>query len=95
MPIQVLIPAPMRSFTGNKARVPVEGGATVLDVLTTLAAEHPGIGPRIFEAEGRLRRFVNVYHNGDDIRGLQGESTPVKDGDEIGIIPAMAGGRGR
>jgi molybdopterin converting factor small subunit len=92
MAVQVLIPAPMRSFTGNQARVSIEGGATVLDVLTALAAQHPGIGPRIFESEGRLRRFINVYHNGEDIRGLSGETTPVKDGDEIGIIPAMAGG---
>jgi molybdopterin synthase sulfur carrier subunit len=94
MAVQVLIPAPMRGFTGNQARVSIEGGATVLDVLTTLSEQHPGIGPRIFESEGRLRRFVNVYHNGDDIRGLQAEATPVKDGDEIGIIPAMAGGSG-
>lgn len=94
MAVQVLIPAPMRSFTGNKARVTVESGQTVVEVLTALAAEHPGIGPRIFESEGRLRRFVNIYRNGEDIRALQGEATPVKDGDEIGIIPAMAGGSG-
>jgi molybdopterin converting factor small subunit len=92
MAVVILIPAPMRGFTGNKSRVPVEGGATVVDVLATLAAEHPGIGPRIFESEGRLRRFINVYRNGEDVRGLQGEATPVKDGDEVGIIPAMAGG---
>jgi MoaD family protein len=92
MPVQVLIPAPMRGFTNNQARVSIDGGATINDVLTTLTVQYPGISERIFESPGRLRRFVNVYLNGEDIRGLEGEITPVKDGDEVGIIPAMAGG---
>jgi molybdopterin synthase sulfur carrier subunit len=95
MAVTVLIPAPMRSLAGNQARVSIDGGATVADVLTHLAEQHPGVQPRIFESPGRLRRFVNVYVNGEDIRALQAEATSVKDGDEIGIIPAMAGGRGR
>ncbi len=93
MPVQVLIPAPMRSLTGQQARVSIDGGATVGEVLTALAEQHPGIRERIFESSGRVRRFVNVYLNGEDIRGLEAEQTAVKDGDEIGIIPAMAGGR--
>jgi MoaD family protein len=92
MPVQVLIPAPMRGFTNNQSRVAIDGGATVNDVLTALADQYPGIQERIYESPGRLRRFVNIYLNGDDIRGLEAEKTPVKDGDEVGIIPAMAGG---
>jgi molybdopterin synthase sulfur carrier subunit len=92
MAVQILIPAPMRGLTGNQARVSIESGATVGEVLTALVAQYPGIGPRIYESPGRLRRFVNIYRNGDDIRSLESEATPVKDGDEIGIIPAMAGG---
>ena len=92
MAITILIPAPMRGLTGNQARVAVEGGATVGEVLTTLAEQYPGVGPRLFDGPGRLRRFVNIYKNGDDVRGLDGAGTPVGDGDEIGIIPAMAGG---
>lgn len=92
MAITILIPAPMRSLAGNQARVSIDTDGTVGDVLTQLAEQHPGVQPRIFEAPGRLRRFVNVYLNGEDIRALQAEATQVKDGDEIGIIPAMAGG---
>jgi MoaD family protein len=93
MPVQVLIPAPMRTFTNQQARVSIDGGATVGEVLAALAEQYPGIGERIFESEGRVRRFVNVYLNDEDVRSLQAEATPVKDGDEIGIIPAMAGGQ--
>jgi molybdopterin converting factor small subunit len=92
MPVHVLIPAPMRGFTGNQARVSIDGGGDVGSVLQALAGGYPGLRERIFEPSGRVRRFVNVYLNGEDIRGLSGETTPVKDGDEIGIIPAMAGG---
>jgi sulfur-carrier protein len=95
MAVKILIPAPMRGLTGNQARVAIEEGATVGEVLAALAHQYPGVAPRLFETEGRLRRFVNVYRNGQDIRSLEAEATPVKDGDEIGIIPAMAGGRGR
>lgn len=93
MSVQVLIPAPMRGLTGGQARVSVASGETVGAVLTALTEQHPGVRERIFESGGRVRRFVNVYLNGEDIRGLEAEETAVKDGDEIGIIPAMAGGR--
>lgn len=92
MAVQILIPAPMRGLAGNQARVSIEEGATIGEVLGALATQYPGVGPRIFEAPGRLRRFINVYLNGEDIRSLESEATPVKAGDEIGIIPAMAGG---
>lgn len=92
MPINIMIPAPMRGFTGNQAKVAIESGATVVEVLQSLTDQYPGVRERIFDSSGRLRRFINVYLNGDDIRGLDGETTAVKSGDEIGIIPAMAGG---
>ena len=93
MAIQVLIPAPMRGLTNQQARVEVDQAGTVVEALSSLADQYPSIGERIFDRPGRIRRFVNVYLNGDDIRSLEGEETPVKDGDEIGIIPAMAGGQ--
>jgi molybdopterin synthase sulfur carrier subunit len=92
MAVTILIPAPMRSLAGNQGKVQIEGGVTVVEVLTTLAETYPGVQARIFESPGRLRRFINVYLNGEDIRALDAEATTVKDGDEIGIIPAMAGG---
>jgi molybdopterin synthase sulfur carrier subunit len=95
MAIQVLIPAPMRGLTGNRSKVAISEGATVGEVLTTLTTQYPSVRERIFEPSGRLRRFVNVYLNGEDVRGLAAEATPVKSGDEIGIIPAMAGGTTR
>lgn len=89
--IQVLIPTPLRRYTGGEARVP-GAGASVGEVLEDLNARFPGIRDRVCEDDGKIRRFVNVFVNGQNVRTLQGASTPVKDGDEIGIIPAMAGG---
>lgn len=90
----VYIPGPMRRLTGGQDRVQA-GGQTVGGVLQDLARTHPGIGERLFEADGQLKRFVNVFLNGDEIRGLSGAATPVSEEDEVAIIPAMAGGRGR
>ncbi len=92
MPVQVLIPAPMRTFTNQQARVSIDGGATVGEVLAALAEQYPGIGERIFESEGRVRRFVNVYLNDEDVRFLGGLETEVSDGDNVTILPAVAGG---
>ena len=92
MAITVLIPAPMRSLAGNQSKVLIDGGPTVVAVLTSLAEQYPGVQTRIFETPDRLRRFINVYLNGEDIRALDSEATAVNDGDEIGIIPALAGG---
>jgi molybdopterin synthase sulfur carrier subunit len=90
--VQVLIPTPLRQYTGGEAKV--EGsGDSVAVVLENLNARYPGIRDRVCEADGEIRRFVNVFVNGENVRKLQGAATPVKSGDEVGIIPAMAGGR--
>ncbi len=92
MAVTLLIPAPLRRFTNEQASVQVEAG-TVAEALAALDAEYPGIRERICEPDGRLRRFVSVFVNGRDVRSLQGLETPLRDGDEVGIIPAMAGGQ--
>jgi molybdopterin synthase sulfur carrier subunit len=90
MSIRVNIPTPMRQYTENQAVVEA-AGTTVKDLLDNLAKKHPGIVSRIFE-NGQVRRFVNVYLNDEDIRYLDSLQTSVKDGDEVSIIPAVAGG---
>ncbi|AKQ65918.1 Molybdenum cofactor biosynthesis protein MoaD [Myxococcus hansupus] len=85
------IPTPMRAFTGNQAEVSA-AGATVREVLQDLDARHPGIGGRVLDERGAVRRYVNVFLNDEDIRALSGLDTPVKDSDRITLIPAMAGG---
>ncbi len=92
MAVTILIPAPLRRFTNEQASVQVEAG-TVAEALAALDAEYPGIRDRICEPDGRLRRFVSVFVNGRDVRSLEGLETPLRDGDEVGIIPAMAGGQ--
>ncbi len=89
--ITVLIPTPLRQFTGGDAKVAV-AGSSVAQVLDALDAAHPGIGERLRDDSGQLRRFVNVFVNGQNVRDGQGVDTPVSAGDEVGIIPAMAGG---
>lgn len=92
MAAKVIIPAQLRQYTGEQSSVEVEG-SNVSEVLSNLESNFPGIQDRICEPDGRLRRFVNVFVNGEDVRALDGTDTPVKDGDEVGIIPAVAGGR--
>ena len=90
-PVTVLIPTPLRRFTGGEAKVEV-AGSNVAEVLDALDAAHPGIGERLRDDSGQLRRFVNVFVNGQNVRDGQGIDTSVSAGDEVGIIPAMAGG---
>jgi molybdopterin synthase sulfur carrier subunit len=90
MAIRVQIPTPMRQHTDGQAVVEVSGG-TVQAALDDLGKKCPGVNQRIFEG-GQVRRFVNVYLNDEDIRYLDNLATPVKDGDELAIIPAVAGG---
>ena len=90
MAVRVQIPTPMRQHTGGKAEVEA-GGATVQAVLDDLGRQCPGITERLFD-QGQLKRFVNVYLNDEDIRYLDALQTPVKDGDTLAIIPAVAGG---
>ena len=89
--IQILIPAPLRRYTNGESKVG-GSGSTVGDVLTDLDARFPGLKERVCDPDGGIRRFVNVFVNGKNVRDLQGAETPVRSGDEVGIIPAMAGG---
>jgi molybdopterin synthase sulfur carrier subunit len=91
MSIQVRIPTPLRRFTGGAEEVGVDG-STVSHVIDDLERQFPGIKERLCDGDGRVRRFVNIYLNGDDIRFLNNLETDVKDGDELSIVPAIAGG---
>ena len=90
MAVKVQIPTPMRQHTGGKADVEATG-ATVQAVLDDLGRQFPGLTERMFD-RGQLKRFVNVYLNDEDIRFLNSLGTEVKDGDQVAIIPAVAGG---
>jgi sulfur-carrier protein len=89
--VSVLIPTPLRRFTEGAAKVELEG-ADVKEVLDALDARYPGIGERLRDESGEIRRFVNVFVNGNNVRDRDGIATAVAAGDEVGIIPAMAGG---
>jgi sulfur-carrier protein len=91
MSATVRIPTPLRTLTGGSATVEVDG-ATVGDVVSSLDAAHPGLGERILDDGGQVRRFVNVFVDDKDIRFQQGLDTPVRDGATVSIIPAVAGG---
>jgi len=91
MPKKVRIPTPLRKLTNNEDVIEVTSG-TIGDAITELQSRYPGIKERLVDDKGEVRRFVNVYVNEEDIRFLQNQNTPLKDGDEISIIPAIAGG---
>lgn len=91
MSVTVRIPTPLRSATDGKATAEVDG-ATVGEVVRSLDAAHPGIGERILDADGQVRRFINVFVDDEDIRFAQGLNTPVREGSNVSIIPAVAGG---
>lgn len=91
MSVRVRIPAPLRAATAGQSEVSVVG-ADLASCLTQLEDRFPAIRARLRDPEGELRRFVNLYLNGEDIRFLQGLDTPVKPGDELSIIPAVSGG---
>lgn len=92
MAVTVRIPTPLRKLTADQDEVKIEG-ATVQEVLQNLEAGYPGIGERLMDTDGGIRKFVNIYLNDEDIRFLDNTATPVKEGDELSIIPAIAGGR--
>jgi len=92
MPVTVKIPTQLRAATGGAAQAEVEG-QTVGEVLDALFAEHADLRERLSDPDGGLRRFVNVYVDGEDIRFGQGLDTTVKPGGEVQILPAVAGGR--
>ena len=93
MTIKVRIPTPLMKLTDNQSEVSAEG-ETISDIINNLESQFDGIRDRICEESGSPRRFINIYINEEDIRFLEGEKTAVKDGDEISIIPAIAGGVG-
>jgi len=90
--IKVRIPTPLRPLTKGQGEVEV-AAASIVDLIETLNAAHPGIKARLCDDSGELRRFVNIYVNEEDIRFLKGKDTSLKAGDEVSIVPAIAGGR--
>lgn len=91
MAAKVLIPTPLRNLTNNQAEVNAEG-ATIADLINNLGKNYNGLKDRLCDENGKIRRFVNIYLNEEDIRFLQGEATVVKAGDQVSIVPAIAGG---
>ena len=91
MAVTVLIPTPLQKYTNHEATSECEG-KDIAALLEALEQKHPGIKARICDETGKLRRFVNFYVNNEDIRFLQGLETELSEGDEVSIIPAIAGG---
>lgn len=91
MPIQVTIPTPLRTLTQGKDTVEATG-ATLDALISDLENQYPGLKNRVYDDAGQLRRFVNIYVNGEDVRFLQEKATPLKETDEVSIVPAIAGG---
>jgi len=92
MPITVRIPTPLQKLTQNQAEVKANG-ANIRELIEDLEKNFPGIKERICDETGEIRRFINIYVNEEDVRFLQQDGTPLKDGDEVSMIPAIAGGR--
>jgi molybdopterin synthase sulfur carrier subunit len=90
--VSVKIPTPLRKFTAGKDTVEATG-ATVSQVLDNLEEQHPGIKSKLCDDAGKMRRFINLYANEDDIRFLDALDTEMKDGDTLSVVPAIAGGR--
>ncbi|MEU3458406.1 MoaD/ThiS family protein [Streptomyces sp. NPDC006733] len=91
MSASVRIPTILRTYTGGQSEVPAEG-STLSEILESLEKNHAGISARVLDDTGKLRRFVNVYVNDDDVRFSEGLQTSVPDGANVSIIPAVAGG---
>jgi molybdopterin converting factor small subunit len=89
---KIHIPTPLRQYAGKQAAVDVKAG-TVADALKDLVSQHPDLRRHLYTDDGKLRAFVNVYLNDEDVRYLQKEATAVKDSDTISIVPSIAGGR--
>jgi len=92
MSVKVMVPTPLRNLTQNQAEVSAEG-ATIGELIENLGKSYDGFKGRILDENGKIRRFVNIYLNEEDIRFLQGEATALKAGDQISIVPAIAGGK--
>ncbi len=92
MPITVRVPTPLQKLTQNQAEVKASGG-NIKELIEDLEKKFPGIKERICDEAGKVRRFINIYVNEEDVRFLQQDETLLKDGDEVSIIPAIAGGK--
>jgi molybdopterin synthase sulfur carrier subunit len=92
MAVTVNIPTPLRKLTNNESEVSVEAGS-VGDLVDALEAAYSGIAEKLLDEKGDIRRYVNVFVNDEDIRFLDGKGTALQDGDNISIVPAIAGGR--
>ena len=92
MTVKVRIPTPLRKLTGGADEVSAEG-ANVGELIDNLEGAHAGLKARLCDDAGEIRRFVNIYVNDEDVRFLDGRNTALKDGDEVSIVPAIAGGR--
>jgi sulfur-carrier protein len=91
MAVTVLIPTPLQKFTGDRATIECSG-SNIDELINALETSCPGIKARICDEEGKPRRFLNLYVNSEDIRFLEGTETSLQDGDEVSIVPAVAGG---
>lgn len=91
MTATIFVPTPLRKLTGGQAKIQINA-TTLQEAIDRADANYPGFRERVLDSDGEVKRFINVFINGVDVRKLQGRSTPVKDGDEVAVIPAMAGG---
>jgi molybdopterin synthase sulfur carrier subunit len=91
MAIKVNVPTPLRKLTNGDSEVSVEA-STVDELIGSLESEFNGIAGKLLDEKGEIRRYVNIFVNEEDIRFLEGKATPLKDGDEVSIVPAIAGG---
>ncbi len=91
MPITVRIPTPLRKLTNGKGEVEAKGN-NIDELIVNLEGQFPGMKERLCDENGGIRRFVNIYINEEDIRFIKGKESPIKEGDEVSIVPAIAGG---
>ena len=92
MAVTVKIPTPLRELTADEGTVSADGAATLAELVERLEASYPGMRERLCDDDGELRRFVNVFVNGEDVRYLAGLDSALAEGDEVSIVPAVAGG---
>jgi len=88
----VFLPTPLRRYANGQAKVQADG-ATLGELLANLDTVYPGLKERLYDENGEIKRFIQVFVNDEDVRGLQGADTPLDTRDEVSIVPAMAGGR--
>lgn len=91
MSVVIKIPTPLRKLTAEQDTLTSDGDS-LAQIITNLDSSYPGLRERLMDESGELRRFVNVFVNGEDVRFLSGLETPLKSGDEVSIVPAVAGG---